>query len=233
VHIHAYCSFVDTTGVPCRTTPGLANPLTTATTPDPSGYTVAFNSYTVEEQTTLLRAARQLFEANGLGTPTSFRAGGWAADAGTMTALEQAGYALESSSVTVARLEEWRGRVLFQYLSMLWPGITETSQPYYPSQANAAVAGAGPRVLQVPDNGALVDYVTGQEMIDILRMNWSGEPLPAPKVFQIGFHPPNFSLGYLGRMETVLPVVDAALHADDKGPIVYVALSKLTKVFTQ
>jgi hypothetical protein len=230
LHIHPYCNFVDTTDVTCRTEPS-----TVKADGDPTGYTVMVSAYTEDEFTRLLAAAGALFEEHGLGSPTSFRAGGWTADIGTMHALAASGFVADSSANNWARMEEWEGvqnGVLYQWNKEHWSRMNDTSQPYHPSEADVQAAGdpAVP-VLEVPDNGILVDYVTGDEMIEIFDANFDGTPLEQPTAYSIGYHPPNFSADYQSRISIALNHIEQFLASRDAGPVVYATLSELTRVW--
>jgi hypothetical protein len=227
LHIHGWCHFIDTTGVPCRTAE-------TFYWNDGSGYTTIVAAYTEDEMVTILEASIAMFESHGLGRPTSFRAGGWTADEGTLGALARTGFTLESSAVPPHRLADWQGYALYDWNMEHWAGITETSQPYYPLATHAAEADPahGLRVLEVPDNGVLVDYVTGEDMRQIYEQNHpAGAPLAEPTLYQIGHHPPNFSSEYFSRLDSALDLVDQHLYASDLGPAIYVTLGELVAVW--
>lgn len=230
VHIHPRCTFVGTTTVPCRSMPSTVTP-----TGDASGYTVIFASYTVEEQTTMLRDAAALMVRNGFATPTSFRAGGWTSQLSTLDACDRAGYTVESSAFPPDTIQRaWAGTELARWNLSNWTGITNTSQPYHPSRSNLVSATPAPNftVLEVPDNGTLVDYMTGMAMIDVLTRNFpDGLPLPTSRVFQVGLHPGSYSASLASRLENALNEVDLHLYANDAGPIVYARLSDLTRVW--
>ena len=232
LHIHPYCNFVDTTTVPCHTEPS-----TVYDAGDATGYTVEVSSYTTEEFTTILQAADDLFTTYGLDKPTAFRAGGWTADEGTLQALANDGFVVDGSANNWARMEEWMGQqngVLYTWNMEHWATINDTSQPYYPSSDDILQPGEpSSGVLEVPDNGILVDYVTANEMLDIFNANWSGGALAEPKVLSIGYHPPNFSSIYKTTLTTVLSRVEQHLAANDEGPVVYATASQLTKVWTR
>jgi hypothetical protein len=231
LHIHPWCSFVKTTTVPCRTTPSFAY----AT--DADGYTVNLDAYTEQEMLTLLKAADKLFTDHGLGKPTSFRAGGWTALAHTLKALTEDGFVVDASACNWTRMEEWKGYPganLYEWNAQHWSSIGDTSQPYYPSTSDAQ-SSAKPQlpILEVPDNGLMVDYVTATEMIDILKKIWSGGELAEPRVFSIGYHPPNFDDEYFKHMDGALAEVDLHLASADKGPVIYVTMSELARAFPQ
>ena len=231
LHIHPYCNFIDTTGVECRTEPS-----TVYDAGDETGYTVMCSAYSDEEFTDILLAADALFEENGLGKPTSFRAGGWTAELGTLRALAAAGYLADGSANNWARLEEWEGLengVLYQWNKQHWASIGDTSQPYYPSESDILLAGEpSVPVLEVPDNGILVDYVTGDEMIAIFDANWDREtPLAQPIVYSIGYHPPNFVSEYRVRITEALTHAEEFLASQGTGPVVYATMSEMAEVW--
>lgn len=230
LHVHPWCHFVESAGVTCRTTPSFAR------SSDASGYTVILSSYTEPELARMFVRARELFEANGLGTPTSFRAGGWTAETNVLKALVTAGHVADSSACNWSRLEEWAdnpGAVLYPWNREHWASIDETSQPYYPAEDDI-LADREPHlpILEVPDNGALVDYVSSREMIEMFERNWPGRaPLAEPVVYSIGYHPPNFSETYFQRMDQTLSELDRHLAVDGNGPVVYARVSDLVKAF--
>jgi hypothetical protein len=102
LHIHPYCSFVESAGLGCRHTPSVLS-----TAPDTSGYAVQCSAYPQAEFEQLLRHADQLFQQNGLGKPTSFRAGAWTANDEVLRALAATGYVADTSALNWQRIEEW------------------------------------------------------------------------------------------------------------------------------
>jgi len=230
LHIHPYCNFVNTTSVTCRTEPSFAKPYG-----DPSGYTVVLASYEKSEMLTLLKAADGIFEQHGLGKPTSFRAGGWSAEIHTLEALAEDGFVADASAANWWRMEEWKdvwGTSLYSWCQSHWSSIDETSQPYYPSLSDI-LSSAPPTVplLELPDNGLLVDYVTAQEMIEVFDANFDGSALGQPKLVSIGYHPPNFSEAFFSRMDGALDEIDRHLAEKDEGPVVYATATELAQVW--
>ena len=55
--------------------------------------------------------------------------------------------------------------------------------------------------------------------------------LETSTLYQIGFHPPNFSSSFMARMDSALDLVDEHLFEKDAGPAVYVNISELTRVW--
>ncbi|MCK5188652.1 MAG: hypothetical protein KAR12_01205, partial [Methylococcales bacterium] len=183
----------------------------------------------------LLNAAKALFEANNLGIPVSFRAGGWAVDIDIMKALVASGFVADSSANNWARLEEWedlQNGVLFDWNRHNWSSIGDTSQPYYPSPDNILITSNNAlNILEVPDNGSLVDYVSSSEMIEIFQRNWNGTALNQPTAYSIGYHPVNYSSNYHRRIQLTLDHIDQFLASQHQGPVVYETLRNLTRVW--
>jgi hypothetical protein len=226
VHVHGWCHFIDTTGVDCKTAE-------TFYKDDGSGYTTILAAYPQHEMEAILDAAVDTFEAHGLGRPTSFRAGGWTADVSVLRALEATGFEVDTSAVPAHRLSSWQGYDLYSWTMNNWAGITEVSQPYYPLPDNIVQPDPqrGLAILEVPDNGVLVDYVTADDMVAIYDQNHDGGTLDVPTMYQVGWHPPNFSHSFMQRMDVALDHVDAHLYEHDRGPAVYVNISDLTQVW--
>jgi subtilisin-like proprotein convertase family protein len=233
LHIHPFCNFVNTVrGVHCR-----FKPSDSYSKGDTSGYTVLSSAYSENEFLKLLKAADALFVAHGLGKPTAFRTGSWAAGSHTLKALVEDGFVADSSANNWARIEESRhdgNGHLYTWNRQHWGPINDTSQPYYPNIEHPAlpIQPALP-ILEIPDNGSLVDYVTGTEMINIFNLNWLGVPLAKPATFVFGFHPVSYSMGFHNRIEKALAHFDSYLASNGDGPVVYETLSNIEQVFTK
>lgn len=230
LHIHPWCSFVDQTSVKCRTEPSFAY-----AEGDTTGYTVVLASYTKQEMLILLGRAKEIFAQHGLGTPTGFRAGGWTTEIPTLQALAESGFVADGSPANWSRMEEWKdvaGSSLYSWCQEHWTVINDTTQPYYPSESDMQES-TPPVVpiLEVPDNGLLVDYVTGDEMIEVFGKNWDGGAATTPRMVSIGYHPPNFGENFKTRINTALTHIDKYLATQDTGPVVYARISDLPKVW--
>jgi hypothetical protein len=229
-HIHPYCSFVTAAGVTCKTTPSTVYPAG-----DDTGYTVRLGAYTREEWNTMFAKVDELWAARGFGKPTSFRAGGWTLEISTAQALADSGYVADGSPNNWARMEEWDTPQyeLYPWNMAQWSSIDDTSQPYYPTDQNLLGSSPGTIVplLLLPDNGILVDYVTGEEMIEIFGKNWPGGPLAEPRALNIGYHPPNFSQFYWDRLDMAMDHFDRFLAQAGAGPVVYANMSDMAKVW--
>jgi hypothetical protein len=229
LHIHPYCNFVVDAGMACITDQSTVYPAG-----DVSGYTIEVAAYGRDNFGVLLDHAKTIFAAHGLGTPVTFRAGGWTADVNTLLALGDKGFIADTSALNWARIEEWKGKVLYDWTMSHWAPIDDTSQPYYPSQADILMTqpGADMSLLEAPDNGVMIDYVSTAEMTQIFDENWDGTPFDAPKTLVMGFHPATgFVPDEYKRVDDFLKLADSHLHESDTGPVVYTTLSDLTAVF--
>lgn len=230
LHIHPYCHFVEAADLPCNTTDSVVY------ASDPSGYTINLSSYGDAPMRTLLTKADELFVQNGLGKPTTFRAGAWTASIETLRALAATDYVADTSACNWARLEEWQDQgngELYRWNMANWGPIGDTNQPYYPNQDNALVATAPQLpILEVPDNGIMMDYISIAELTDILNANWDGTPLLAPRTLMLGYHPsPQFAVTLAAHVDAALTLLDGYLAARDAGPLEYAVLRDMPKVF--
>jgi hypothetical protein len=229
LHIHPWCNFVTTAGIACITDQSTVYPMG-----DTSGYTIKLSAYGHDQMSTLLQRAAAIFGERGLGTPVTFRAGGWTADESTLQALDDNGYVADTSALNWAKIEEWNGKELYTWTQTHWSQIGDTSQPYNPSTTDpqTSTPGSNLRMLEVPDNGVMIDYVSLDEMTGLFDANWDGEPLTTSRTLMMGFHPsPSFSPSELGRVDGFLKYADMHLASAGTGPVVYVTLSQVTPVF--
>jgi hypothetical protein len=228
LHIHPYCHFVEAAGQTCITDQS------TVYTSDATGYTIKLSAYQRSPMGALLQHANTMFNQRGLGTPRTFRAGGWTADLNTLLALADNGYIADTSALNWVHIEEWLGKELYTWNMTHWGPINDTSQPYYPSTTDALISSPGANIamLEVPDNGVMIDYVSTPQMTAIFDANWDGAPLPAAKTLMMGFHPsPSFSDGEHRRVDDFLKLADLHLASKDLGPVVYISLLDVTKAF--
>jgi hypothetical protein len=228
LHIHPYCHFVEHAGLTCITDQS------TVYTSDATGYTIKLSAYEREPMGKLLQHAAAIFNQHGLATPRTFRAGGWTADLNTLLALADNGYLADTSALNWKYIEEWQGKELYTWNMTHWAPIDDTSQPYYPSTTDPLTSspGANMSLLEVPDNGVMIDYVSTAEMTAIFDANWHGTPLAAPRTLMMGFHPSSsFSAAEYRRVDDFLKYADMHLAKSDLGPVVYITLSEVTGAF--
>jgi hypothetical protein len=228
LHIHPYCNFVTSAGLTCIIDQS------TVFSSDDTGYTINLGAYGRADMATLLEHAKTLFQQNGLGTPRTFRAGGWTATLDTVAALADTGFIADTSALNWARIEEWEGKELYRWNMENWAPINDTSQPYYPSQNNVLTNDAPTlAILEVPDNGVMIDYVSLPEMNSLFDANFDGQPLLAPRTLMMGFHPatPGFTESEYLRVDGFLKYSDMYLASKRKGPVVYITLEDVVPAF--
>ena len=229
LHIHPYCNFVEDAGLTCITDASDVN----ADGNDLSGYTIRLEAYQHDPMATLLQHAIDIFQAKGLGRPQTFRAGGWTADLNTFLALNDKGFIADTSALNWARIEEWRGHNIYDWTMAHWGPINDTSQPYMPTTTDVLGASGTPlNMLEVPDNGAMIDYTRADEIEGIFDANWDGKALAKPTTLMMGFHP-STNLGGIDerRLTDFFSYAEKHLHTSDLGPVVYTTLSDVTPVF--
>ena len=231
LHIHPYCNFVEAAGVACKTSPSVADPAG-----DPTGYTVRLGAYSREEWKTLFGKANELWNQAGFGKPTSFRAGAWTLETHVAQALVDTGFLVDSSANNWKLMDEWIGYDIYEFNKTQWATIGDTSQPYRPTEDSIVAGGKGPALglLEVPDNGCMVDYWAVEEIENIFDANWSGGALPAPTQVSTGFHPattPYYSPFEFERLDAFFTYADQFLASKFEGPVVYINMTDATKIW--
>jgi len=230
LHVHPFCNFVEAAGLAC-----ILDTTYEAAGAYKPGYAIPCFLYTEEEFTTLLRYADTLFAHRGLGKPTSFRAGGWWAEAHTLAALAGDGFLIDASGCNYKRAFDGNTTgAMYEWYATTWGNMTDTTQPYYPSLTNVSVADSSrPGVLEAPDNGILVDYISVTEMKTVFAENWNGKALAAPKQFSVGYHPSTLDNAHFAALDSVFTHCDQFLAEQDNGPVVYARMSELVQVWTK
>jgi hypothetical protein len=231
LHIHPYCNFVEAAGLTCKTQPSVADPAG-----DPTGYTVRLGAYTRDEWKTLFGKANEIWSQVGFGKPTSFRAGAWTLETHVAQALVDSGFLVDSSANNWKLMDEWIGYDIYEFNKTQWASIGDTSQPYHPTEDSIVAGGMGPELglLEVPDNGCMVDYWAVEEMQNIFDANWrDGDVLAAPTQVSTGFHPATtqyYSAYEFDRLDELFTYVDQFLASKGDGPVVYINMTDATRV---
>jgi hypothetical protein len=184
LHVHAWKSLVEGAGVPFRLTPTFTGATGSSfTCEDDCGSDVPLSQYTEPQVERILRFSLETLSSHGFGRAQSFRAGGWMADSGVREALVVTGFTWDASAVPPRLLAaELRSYPVFDWLTELWQGIESSSQPYRVHTAMGDLS-------EVPDNGALADYVTEDEMVALYQDAKSRFlQTRTTQVVSIGFH---------------------------------------------
>jgi hypothetical protein len=167
LHIHAWRSLVESSGVEFRVTPSFVfDGYSTADCPDDCGHDVALTGYTTAELRKIIAHSVEILVREKFNRPKSFRAGGWQADDKVLEALAAEGFTLDSSAVDAEFLKaEWSKYNLYGFVAKLWADITPTSQPFDYKTSS------GLKIRELPNNGCLADYMTGAEMLKVFQSN--------------------------------------------------------------
>lgn len=203
LHVHGWKRLFEASGVSFKSGPTFWN-----TTVRPSecvedcGHEVPISLYSTDELRKVVRFSKDTLAEQGLGGAqmTSFRCGGWMAKDSVREAIAAEGFKYDESAVPTDFLApKLQSYELHDWLEDLWRGTTQTSQPSrMPTAAGALV--------EVPDNGALADYVTGDQMFATYRANATAFEMGRRSkntVVSIGFHQET-AAQYLPELERAL-----------------------------
>jgi len=160
LHIHAWRSLVEASRVDFRRGPtfwgwdveGVGE----------VGHEVELEAYTVDELKKIVAKSRAILKGAGFEITPSFRAAGWVAGPKVLEAIRAEGFRVDSSATDASWHDELERYPLRRRIREIWPKVTSESAPF----AIDTPAGA---VVEMPDTGALADYVTGEEMLAHLR----------------------------------------------------------------
>ncbi len=217
LHIHAWRSLVQASGVTWKTDPAFKGAIDLEKCTPDCGHDVNITAYSEEELRKIIRFSIKTLTAQGFDRAKSFRAGAWQADRKVLRALAAEGITFDSSATDAEFLKErWGKTLLYPVTKKIWPATLVTSQPEWID------LGAGRKILELPNNGCLADYVTGESILasfkanaDLLKAN------PSKDVYlSIGFHQET-ALKYLPNLRKGIDLIQA--HAtEQKIPIEFV-----------
>jgi hypothetical protein len=200
LHIHGWKRLFEAAGVKFRSTPTFwGRPYLSNDCGFDCGHEVPISAYTEAELEKVVAYSIATLEANGFGRARSFRCGGWMAKDNVRQALVAQGIRWDSSAVPTPFLAgELAGLPVLDWLSEEWRGTTAASQPY-------AISTAKGELKEMPDNGALADYVTADEMFGVYaqaKARWRADKTKN-QVVSIGFHQET-AARYLPRVREAL-----------------------------
>jgi hypothetical protein len=191
---------------------------------DECGHEVPISAYTTAELQRAVRFSLDTLESNGFGRAKSFRTGGWMARQSVRDAVAAEGIVFEHSAVPTQFLQPKLGAYpVYGWLGELWQGTTPTSQPY-------KMPAAARELVEVPDNGALADYMTADQMVDVFHQNkaaWLAADRRKNVVVSLGFHEES-AARYLPILEDALARIQAEVKAE-RLPLQYVTSEALTR----
>lgn len=210
LHIHAWQNLTDAAGVPYIAGPTYFSnenspPRGKGTRLYPDGHRggdVPLWRYPKESIRKLVQFSLDTLVENGFTRPTSFRAGGWQTDSVVLDVLADEGFLFESSPVPVELVERrLAGKAIIDYIKKLWPETTTTSQPYF------HLTESGRKILIMPNNAGLADYVDAEKYMEIFWQNLKEHRGIVEIVY--GFHTES-ATDYLTHLEQVIPMMQEA-----------------------
>ena len=115
-----------------------------STRPTRRGYTIKLSAYGARADGHAARSTRAtIFNERGLGTPKTFRAGGWTADINTLLALADNGYVADTSALNWMHIEEWQGKELYTWNMTHWASDQRYEPAVLPEHDRSADEHAG------------------------------------------------------------------------------------------
>jgi len=204
LHIHGWKQLFEAAGVEFRDRPTFwdADGIVTGCASSDCGHEVPISAYEVSELRQVIRFSVDTLDERGFGRATSFRAGGWMANDNVTEALVLEGFTTENSAVPAKMLASEIGHLpLHAWVEELWAGTESTSQPFW-------LATESGELVEVPDNGALADYMRAEEMFEVYQACaevWRDDPR-RDVVVSIGFHQET-AAKFLPRVEDALEMI--------------------------
>ncbi|HEC65965.1 MAG TPA: DUF2334 domain-containing protein, partial [bacterium] len=211
LHLHMHYDLVSATGVDVRTQPSWGG--------RENGHDVLTSAYSYQEMKQILTWSKQQFQQNGLGTPTSFRAGGWFANLDTLSALQDTGFLLDSSGRTAYSWGPNQEQGFWQ--------LGSTTRPYKPSSHNQNTSTPAPTlsIWEFPNNGSDSWSYKTEDLIQRFNDNYRGGPLSEKQVITYLSHPHWFNTDK-PKIEQTFNYIDQFTYSRDSGPVKYVTLEQ-------
>jgi hypothetical protein len=142
------------------------------------GYDIPLGAYTADEIQAIVAKSKQILEEQGISVGQTFRAGAFLATPNVREAIRREGIHIDSSAIDI---NKWIPGCSFSGLTgETWTDITNSSQPFHIETP------AGP-ILEMPDTGALADYVSAKDMVDHVDRSVE-QRIYEDRFAHIGFH---------------------------------------------
>jgi hypothetical protein len=184
LHVHAWKSLLAASGVQPRNGPSFLDRTgELLRVQDDTGFDLDLGVLTVAELRAVMKKSRQILEAERLPLGPSFRAAGWLGTPNVLEAARAEGFTIDSSATDLAWLDEKEVAYLRQRLGQVWSRVDQNTQPFW-------IETAAGRMLEMPDTGAMADYLTVIEMEKhVERAAAAVRAAPQRPVFvHLGFH---------------------------------------------
>lgn len=200
LHIHGWKSLVEASGVTFDEGPTFwGNDLPASSCREDCGHEVPMSNYATADLRKIVKFSLDTLEQNGFGRAQSFRCGGWMAKPNVREALAAEGLRYDQSAVPTQFLAKQLAQYpIYDWLDELWAGTGPTSQP-------STLETAAGELVEIPDNGALADYVDAEQMFEVYEANKADWLRDRRKtvVVSIGFHQET-AARFLPRLEAAL-----------------------------
>ncbi len=219
LHMHMFPEMVAAAGVEPKTDPKWG-------TKAENGYDVLTSAYSYAETVKMMNWAKSVFEQNGLGTPTMYRAGGWFADLETLQAAKDTGFVLDSS-----------GRTYYCFGSNNKCGhwnLKSTTQPYMVNKNNQNAAGSPSMGLwEFPNNGADSYSFSKEQMLQRLDDNYKRGSVSQNRVMVTYLSHPEWFDRDNPKLEYLFGEIDKYRYDKDNGPVVYITLDEAYDIYAK
>ncbi len=187
LHIHCWRSLVERSGVEYQRGPTFwrADQPARKFPNGDEGHDVEMPAYSAEDVEKMARTSREILQNQGFKLSDSFRAAGWVADSKVLLGIRKAGFKVDSSATDRQwHVEELSRFAIYDRIAEVWPNVTKRTQPF------VIETDAGD-LLEMPDTGALADYVTSEEMDVHLKESWLESTDGKTRYVHVGFHQDN------------------------------------------
>ena len=206
LHIHPWQSLVEASGVTFRSEPTIwGNGRRMRVGSRDSGHEISVEAYETDEFQAIVRKSKEILTANGLELGTSFRAGAWLAGPHVREAIRREGFLVDSSATDTKWHNELDDYELPRMMREIWPNVTSRTQPFI-------IKTRAGDLLEMPDTGALADYVTAEEMADHISNAIAELGDSQDRFVHIGFHQET-AARYVYRVINAIRMVTAK-HGD-------------------
>ncbi|MGZ3743428.1 MAG: hypothetical protein ACXVB1_18355 [Pseudobdellovibrionaceae bacterium] len=168
------------------------------------GHDVPLSIFSESELRRLIRTSINILSQNGFENLKSFRAGGWSASPEVLKALAEEGIFIDSSAVPpdIVKNVTVEDQPLYnKIVNVFWKETTTQSDSAYEIKTEAG------NILEIPNNFALADYISGEEVFKKFKTLFNTLDLSAS-------HPVNIHYGF--HQETAALYIDRVRFAIDK-----------------
>lgn len=217
LHVHAWTDFVRDAGVLPRTAPSWSG--------RGDGYDVPLTAFDERDTRTIIDHAVDLMTRHGFARPTSFRAGGFFANAATLRVIAAAGFTVDSSATAAGG---------FGRLSLPWT-LPADAQPYHPSHDDANAPGHLP-LLEVPNIAGNTYALTASTILptirdDLAMLAPAGQPAAVRRTLTLVSHPATIDTTERAAIEALFDALAPLRYDRDSGPLRFVTLAQLAKAY--